>query len=187
MDRRNAQRTLGREHRRNAASLVFSLYGGRAEELGLTLRAANKDVDQVRAIWRLQSTLTHRFHELRCDDRREVGADQDPGNGPLDVYRFGERKQTRQLLQTSGVRKMLVGKRIEGADLRIRTVHVHDPQGKYTKLAYVDDRLMTQIDLRDLNVFVVLTRQPAKDPRTSFDISQAGKDRGMRNVVGLRR
>src|SRR5438309_9112389 len=80
--------------------------GGRSEPRRsyCARKATDKDVNQVFAAGRPQAMLTQYLHELGRGDCLEIGTDQDPGDGRLDAGRLGDGKQTRQFLETFGIR-----------------------------------------------------------------------------------
>src|ERR1700674_137709 len=98
----------------------------------LRLEAADKNVEQVRAVGRPRATLLQRLHELGFGDRSIVRADENAGDGRLDTDRLGERKQTRELLQTFGIGQMLVCKSVKRAHLRDGAIQARDPRCKYS-------------------------------------------------------
>src|SRR6202049_3153165 len=105
----------------------------------LRLEAADKNVDQVRAVGRPRATLLQRLHELRFGDRFIVRADENAGDGRLDTDGLREWEQTRELLQTFGIGQVLVWKSVKRAHLRVGAIHARDPRCNYTELVHVCD------------------------------------------------
>ena len=54
---------------------------------------------------------------------------------------------------------MLVCKRVQRAHLRVGAIHARDPRCNDTELVHVCDGVVAQINLRDLNFFVIRTCQ----------------------------
>src|SRR6476646_917366 len=79
------------------------------------------------------------------------------------------------------------GERIERANLGVRIAHPTDAERDCAKLGNVDDRMMSEIDLRDLHVPVPNARERGDHLRVRGGASQAGEHGGASEIAGLAR
>ena len=118
------------------------------------LQPADQHVDQVTPFRRLEPVILQCANELGTRDLPIIRADQNAGDGALDVHRLCDRIKPRQRLERFSIGESMVRERVERPHLSAGIRHLQDSGCDVAKLADIVDWVMSHVHLRDLHICV---------------------------------